>query len=376
MASPSSSSELKAALVAEALRLGFSAARVAHAAPFAAEAAQLEARNAASGVNPFEVGTVAERTDPERYLPGCRSILAVAWRYPAIAPRAAAAAPTGYLSGYCVGPDYHEVMLGRLEALAAWLAERVPGARSRPQCDLEAPMDRAIAVRAGLGAVGKSTLVLSPELGTQIFLGALFTTVALEPDSPVSFSPCGSCTRCLDACPTGALTPYRLDWRICLGYKNQADGLVGPAAAAAMGDRLFGCDDCQTVCPYERAARRGEPPPADRAPHAGPDGGVDLAWLLGLDDAGFEAAFAPTAAAWRGREAMQRNALVALAASSAPEAAAMLEEAARTRPEPALRDQAALLLASRAASGPKTSTASPFPKVPDDDARFPRPAAL
>lgn len=366
---------LKEALRAEALRLGFDAARVTHAAPFKAEAAQLAARNALVGENPFEVGDIAARTEPERFLAGARSILAVAWRYPALAERAGAEAPTGYLSAYCVGADYHDVMLERLEALGAWLAARVPGARSRAQCDLEAPMDRAIAVRAGLGAVGKSTIVLSPELGTQTFLGALFTTVALEPDPPASFSPCGSCTRCLDACPTGALSPYRLDWSICLGYKNQADGLVGPLAAEAMGDRLFGCDDCQTVCPYERAARRRDGRVPERAPHAAPDGGVDLRWLLGLDDAGFEAAFGPTAAAWRGREAMQRNALVALAASPAPEARAMLEDAA-SRPEPLLREQAALLLASRGAPAAKTDTVLPLPKVPDDDARFSRSPAL
>jgi epoxyqueuosine reductase len=195
-----------------------------------------------------------------------------------------------------------------------------------------------VAVRAGLGKFGKSTLLIAPGFGTWTFLGEVYTTVALEPDPPANFNPCGSCTRCMDACPTGAIADWQLDWRKCLGYVNQMDGAIPREYREVMGNRLFGCDDCQTVCPYNRTAAIGLHP--EYAPRPGIGAHPDLAGLLALDEPGFETLYGPTAAAWRGLEAVQRNALVALGNTGRTEALSPLL-AALDNERPLLRRHAA-----------------------------------
>lgn len=325
---------LKAALKAEAQRLGLDRVGLCAPHPFSAERAVLEARPA----NPFEEPNIELRTEPERLLPGCRTVVAVAVSYhmPDAEPPADGAL-RGWLSRYCRGEDYHTLMESRLNALGAWLEAQVPGSRSYVHVDIGPPLDRAIAERAGLGRFGKSTLLITPGLGTWTFLGELFTTVELPPDPPASFSPCGSCTRCLDACPTGALTEWKLDWSQCLGYLNQADGAIPEGHRVAMGTRLFGCDDCQDVCPYNRTAATGLHP--EFTPIPGIGDGPDLVELLAMTEAEFERRYAPTAAAWRGLPTLQRNALVALGNSGRPEARRVLAPFL-DHPDPLLREHA------------------------------------
>ena len=206
--------------------------------------------------------------------------------------------------------------------LARWLEQQVPGARCVVHTDTGAPLDRAIAQRAGLGRFGKSTLLITPGLGTWTFLGEIFTTVVLTPDARADWNVCGSCTRCLDACPTGCLTPWQIESTRCLGFLNQSSGDIPREFRTVMGDRLFGCDDCQDVCPYNRVAARGLH--QEFAPRAELNPGPDLVRLLDMDQTEFERVIGPTAAAWRGSRTLQRNALVALGNSGDADALAPL----------------------------------------------------
>lgn len=333
---------LSAELKAYARSIGLDLVGITTAQPFEPEREALVAREAGPGLNPFEHPVVADRVEPERLLPGAQAIVAVGMSYAMPDPPAEDAPElSGWLSVYCRGLDYHQLLEDRMGRVAAWLEARVPGSASYVHVDIGPPMDRAVAARAGLGKFGKSTLLIAPGFGTWTFLGEVYTTVALEPDAPLAFNPCGSCTRCLDACPTDALTPWQLDWRKCLGYLNQMDGAIPREYREVMGDRLFGCDDCQTVCPYNRTAATGLHP--EFAPRDGIGARPDLAGLLAMDEPEFERLYGPTAAAWRGLEAVQRNALVALGNSGQSASIAPALEALES-PSALLRRHAAWAL--------------------------------
>ncbi|MFP5502486.1 MAG: tRNA epoxyqueuosine(34) reductase QueG, partial [Candidatus Sericytochromatia bacterium] len=306
---------LKAALKAQAKALGLDLVGVCDAAPFEAERAYMTGRTVAP--NPFEWPDFEARIEPERLLPGVKSIVAVGMSY-GMPDEAKPEGLHGWLSRYCRGEDYHQLIEARMASLASWLEAALPGVKTYAHIDVGAPIDRAVAVRAGLGRHGKSTIMIAPGYGTWTFLGEILTTAPLPPDPPAVWNVCGSCTRCLDACPTGCLTEWAIDSTRCLGYLNQMDGAIPVEFRAPMGDRLFGCDDCQDVCPYNKTAKMGLHP--EYAPEAGAGAHPSLLELLAMDESTFEARWGPTAAAWRGLETIQRNALVALGNSGQPEA--------------------------------------------------------
>jgi epoxyqueuosine reductase len=192
---------LTRALKAYARGLGLDLVGVASAEPFDAERALLEERQASGlGPNPFEVADIQPRVEPERLLPGTRAIVAAGLSYlMPDEPAPESGSPRGWLSRYCRGLDYHEVLGERLEQVAAWLEAAVPGSRTFVHVDTAAPLDRAVAERAGLGRLGKSTNLIAPPFGTWVFLGEVYTTIPLVPDEPATRQVCGSCTRCLDA---------------------------------------------------------------------------------------------------------------------------------------------------------------------------------
>lgn len=360
-------------LKAHARAIGLDLVGVAEAAPFEAERDILRRRAATTGPNPYEHPDADDRVEPARLLSGVRAIVAVGMSYAMPEPPSDDdPALAGWLSMYCRGLDYHQLLEDRMGQLAAWLESQVPGSRSVVHTDIGMPLDRAVAVRAGLGKFGKSTLLIAPGFGTWTFLGEVYTTVALTPDPPASFNPCGSCTRCMDACPTGAIADWQLDWRKCLGYVNQMDGAIPTEYRAVMGNRLFGCDDCQTVCPYNRTAATGLHP--EYAPRPGIGAHPDLVGLMALDAPGFERLYGPTAAAWRGLEAVQRNALVALGNTGRAEALAPLT-AALAHESPLLRRHAAWGLGRLAALVPRVAPtvhaalSARLPDEPDTDVR-------
>ena len=193
-----------------------------------------------------------ERLDPARVLPGARSVVCVALNYYQGEP---AADPSwSPVARYAWGSDYHAVMTPRLNDLAAHLAE-AGGAASKGYVDTGPVLERDLAARAGLGWVGKNTMLLHPELGSWFFIGALLTTAALDFDDALP-DRCGSCRACLDACPTDAfVAPYVLDARRCISYLTiEHRGAIAPGLEGALGPWQFGCDICQSVCPWNRKA--------------------------------------------------------------------------------------------------------------------------
>lgn len=193
-----------------------------------------------------------ERADPDKYLPGARSVICVALNYHSpLEPVSDADRPYhGRVARYALGDDYHEIIKHRLYDLADWLRERA-GGQTRCGVDTVPVMERELAARAGIGWVGKNTCVIHPDAGSWILLGEVLTTLELPADAPMT-DHCGTCTRCLDACPTGALTgPYELDATRCISYLTiEHRGEIAPDLRPQIGDWLYGCDVCQDVCPH------------------------------------------------------------------------------------------------------------------------------
>jgi epoxyqueuosine reductase len=257
-----------------------------------------------------------ERVDPRRVLVGAASAVAVGLVYDP-GGRPARRPGSGEVSRYAGGDDYHGVMLEGLRALEAGLealAERP--VRSRAYVDTGPVQERVLAAHAGLGWIGKNTCLIHPELGSYLFLGVLLTDLALAPDASEP-DHCGSCRACLDACPTDAFPePGVLDARRCLSYTTiELRGAIPAALRAAHGDRIFGCDVCQEVCPWNGRRRREVPPDAAglrarlaaRAEWARPA----LAWVLGLDEDAWRAATRGTALRRARHRGLLRNAIVA-----------------------------------------------------------------
>ncbi len=201
-----------------------------------------------------------ERTNPAAYMPGVRSVVCVAINYHA---KLDAAAPDrgeapGRIARYALGDDYHEVIKNRLHELADWLRTESPGAETRCAVDTAPIMEKELAVRAGIGWMGKNTCVIHPEVGSWILLGEMLTTLELPPDEP-AIDRCGTCTRCIDACPTAAITePYKVDARRCISYLTiEQREEITPDLQPMIGDWLYGCDICQDVCPWNRKAPWG-----------------------------------------------------------------------------------------------------------------------
>ncbi len=205
----------------------------------------------------------ARRADPCQVLPGCRSIISLGMNY-YTGQRADERPGRGRIARYAWGQDYHQVLGGRLAQLEDRIKEHAPDAKTRSYVDTGPVMEKAWAERAGLGWIGKHSNLVSTEFGSWLLLGDILTTLELEPDEPGT-DLCGSCSLCIRACPTGAIVePYVLDARRCISYltielRDTADAIT-PELARATGNRIFGCDDCLDVCPYNvHAKETGEP---------------------------------------------------------------------------------------------------------------------
>ncbi|MFQ5414314.1 MAG: tRNA epoxyqueuosine(34) reductase QueG [Phycisphaerae bacterium] len=227
----------------------------------------------------------AERTDPSRLLDGARSVVVVALVYHqrAPAPPADDAAPRGRVAMYAWGDDYHRVMKDKLFAVADRMRDELEEPFAARVCVDTAPLlERELAAAAGIGWIGKNTMLLDADLGSYCFLGVIVTTLDIEPDEPVP-DHCGTCTRCLTACPTDAFpAPYEMDASRCISYLTIEHRGTPPAEFhGAMGDWIFGCDVCQAVCPYNRdAPTTREPSFSIRPP--GPSPALDdvLGWSV------------------------------------------------------------------------------------------------
>ena len=273
-------------------------------------------------------GTVTRRGDPRVLWPEARSVVVLGVNY---APEGDALALSdihdcGVVSVYARGRDYHDTLKRRLKALAHWIEGRWPGAL-KLFVDTAPVMEKPLAERAGLGWQGKHTNLVSRDFGSWLFLGEIYLSLELEPDAAEA-DHCGSCRRCLDACPTAAFpAPHRLDARRCISYLTiEHKGMIPVELRPLIGNRIYGCDDCLAVCPWNKFARAAAEPdflPRDEltAPR--------LAALAELDDAAFRAMFTGSAVKRTGRDRFVRNVLIAI--GNAPSGDIQLLAAVRQR---------------------------------------------
>ncbi len=281
--------------------------------------------------------------DPDQLLPGARSILIGAVSYLTQGERRESAGPRGRVARYALGDDYHDTVKLKLQALHQRLEARLgEPVRARVSVDSGPVVDRAVAARAGLGWYGKNTNILTPELGSWVLLGAMLVDVELPPTLP-SRKSCGACTRCMIACPTGALiAPGVLDSRRCISYLTiELRGPIPTELRPLMGEWVFGCDICQEVCPVNRHA-----PVLDHTeyqPRTGWETEPDLLDLMGLSDEEFRVRFKGSPVKRTKRRGLLRNVAVALGNSGDPRAIPALVRALNDH-EPLVRGHAAWAL--------------------------------
>lgn len=279
------------------------------------------------------------RADPAALWPQARSVIMLAETYtPEHDPLATLEKrDRAAISVYAQGRDYHDVVKKRLKHVGRWLIDQVPGTEIKVFVDTAPVMEKPLAQAAGLGWQGKHTNLLSRDLGNWFFLGAIFTTLELEPDVPEQ-SHCGTCTACLDICPTDAFpAPYQLDPRRCISYLTiEHKGAVDLELRAKMGNRIYGCDDCLAVCPWNKFAVAGRDARlAARDDLLAPP----LAALAGLDDTAFRARFSGSPIKRIGRDRFIRNVAYAIGNSGDPALAAAVSPLVDD-PDPAVADAA------------------------------------
>lgn len=302
--------DLKARVISQALAEGFVACRVCRPDAVPQVPERLDAFLAAGyhGQMGWMEERVAWRGDPSVLWPEARSVIMLAESYaPEHDPLAVLERPDlGAVSVYAQGRDYHDIVKKRLKRLARWLIEQEP-CQVKVFVDTAPVPEKALAQAAGLGWQGKHTNVVSRDWGNWAFLGSVFTTLELEPDAP-EVDHCGSCTACQDICPTDAFPePYKLDARRCISYLTiEHKGPVDEALRGRLGNRIYGCDDCLAVCPWNKFAVAA----SDMRYH-GAAGGT-LAELVVLDDAGFRARFSGSPIKRIGRDRFVRNVLYAI----------------------------------------------------------------
>lgn len=305
----------------------------------------LEKRRAEARISPFEEKAPFKRIYPGATLEGCRSIIALAVPFrpkPHRVPSPAITAPKGLVAACARGPDYHLLGKGKAQALISAIAKQTGSSnRFLIHCDRGPLVERALAVRAGLGIYGNNCTLINPEYGSYTALALILTEVDIEPGRPAE-GRCSDCGKCLQLCPTGALLqPGVLDYRRCLSYLTQASGEFPLQFRSLLGRRIYGCDSCQDCCPHNEAAAYAPFPEA--AAELFP-GEPDLSALLQMTRKEFDLTIGLTAAGWRGKTTLQRNAVIAAGNTKDPAMVRLLLSLLENDSRPVIRGHAAWAL--------------------------------
>ncbi|MFF2795211.1 tRNA epoxyqueuosine(34) reductase QueG [Lysinibacillus xylanilyticus] len=336
--------DLQREFVAYAMSIGVDKIGFTTAAPFTEMKNRLRRQQELGYQSGFEESDIEKRTEPLQLLEGAESIVAIAVAYPSRmqdAPVGKKGSRRGIFCRASWGVDYHTALRERLKLLSAWLEERIEGARIESMVDTGALVDRAVAERAGIGWSGKNCSVITPEFGSYVYLGELITNIPFAPDKPME-DECGDCRLCLDVCPTGALIEGgQLDSQRCIAFLTQTKGMLPDEFRTHIGNRLYGCDTCQTVCPKNKGKinwihEEFKPDPELAKPLLVP--------LLTISNRDFKEKFGHVSGSWRGKKPIQRNAILALAhfkeEAAVPDLVALLEKDER----PVIRGTAAWAL--------------------------------
>lgn len=350
-----------------AMELGFAAAGVAPAlGPHRPDALRDWLAAGKHGSMTWLESDLDKRLDPERELLGAKSVIMVADRYATRADGGEERVPDGHgrIARYARGRDYHPVIKKRLHRLVDGLRAVFPAEQFRAFVDTAPVCEREHALRAGLGWIGKHTLIISPTLGSYLLLGGALTTLRLEPDPEKGPEPdhCGTCTRCIDACPTGAIAPYSVDATRCISYLTiEHRGEIAREFHTRIGDRLFGCDVCQEVCPHNAPRALMQAPAREKVnPELAPRiRSLSLLEVVGWRASDRRHAFTTSAMKRAGLDTIRRNAIIAAGNTSTGRARgrllALLRLIAVDAAEPALlRRTAEQVLGRPGPSEPKS----------------------
>ncbi|MBY6053829.1 tRNA epoxyqueuosine(34) reductase QueG [Cytobacillus firmus] len=292
----------------------------------------------------FEEPDIEKRVNPGLLMDKPRSIISIAVAYPSkmkVRVVSKRGERRGILCRASWGKDYHHILRERLQKLEEFIQSRIPEAICKSMVDTGELVDRAVAQRAGIGWSGKNCSIITPEFGSYVYLGEMITNLPFEPDKPME-DKCGSCNKCVEVCPTGALIQGgQLDAQKCIAFLTQTKGFLAEPYREKLGNRLYGCDTCQTVCPENKGKDfhlhdEMEPDPEVAKPLLRP--------LLFISNREFKEKYGPVSGSWRGKKPIQRNAIIALAHYKDETAAEDLIKVMKEDPRPVIRGTAAWAL--------------------------------
>lgn len=335
---------LKQEVIDYAKSIGIDKIGFASAEPFTTLKARLIRQRELNYHSGFEEPDIEKRTDPSLLFENPASIISIALAYPSKMKynvRGKKGARRGIFARASWGKDYHIVLRERLQKLEQFIREKYPDARCKSMVDTGELSDRAVAERAGIGWSGKNCAIITPEFGSYVYLGEMITNIPFEPDTPLE-SLCGTCNKCIEACPTGALVQGgQINAKKCISYLTQTKDFIPEQYRGVIGNRLYGCDTCQMVCPYNRKKdfhfhEEFEPDPETVKPLLVP--------LLSISNRKFRKKFGELAGAWRGKKPIQRNAIIALGHFREEAAAGELKRLLAEDPRPVIRGTAAWAL--------------------------------
>lgn len=333
--------EFKQELIAYSKEIGIDKIGFTTAAPFDELRNRLIQQQALNYQSGFEESDIEKRVRPELIFEEPQSIISIALAYPSKlkgAPQSKKGERRGIFCRASWGTDYHIVLREKLQLLEVFIKEKVPGAQTKSMVDTGELSDRAVAERAGVGWSGKNTSIITPEFGSYVYLGDMITNLPFEPDQPME-DQCGTCNKCVEVCPTGALVQGgQLDSNRCIAFLTQTKGFLPDEFRLKIGNRIYGCDTCQTVCPKNKGInfnlhKEMEPDPEIAKPLLKP--------LLMISNKDFKEGFGHVSGSWRGKKPIQRNAILALAHFKDETALPDLISVMQDDPRPVIRGTAA-----------------------------------
>ncbi|MGD6857439.1 tRNA epoxyqueuosine(34) reductase QueG [Bacillus infantis] len=360
-------SELKQDIIDYSKTIGIDKIGFASASTFGEMKGRLIRQQELDYQSGFEEPDIDKRTEPALLLDEPMSIISIALAYPS-KMKTRVVSKRGERRGiFCRaswGTDYHTVLRDRLGKLEAYINERLPEAKLKSMVDTGELVDRAVAERAGIGWSGKNCSIITPEFGSYVYLGEMITNLPLEPDEPIEDG-CGSCNLCVDVCPTGALVGGgQLDSKRCIAFLTQTKGFLEEEFRVKIGNRLYGCDTCQTVCPKNKGMdfhfhEEMEPDPEIAKPLLKP--------LLHMSNREFKEKFGHVSGSWRGKKPIQRNAIIALAHYKDETAVDDLIQVMKSDPRPVIRGTAAWALGKIGGLKARGAVESALEKETDED---------